>query len=243
MQKEIRAPEPRQSRNTTNSDSAVPTGLRFPIHAYPALKRWAKVFRAYGSRVVRIKATARSRRVLTAPALAKRGLERGTPREGFRLELLGRAIRGQAHGSEPSRRIHGATRLTRSRSKPVQGSAESRSMISSGVSARTTSRTSHVPSSGPPKTTKPSFSREVMKAACEPQATWPSSGHEACHPSPRVRITANSRFILRVLTSAAAFANGWGNLSSFRITYGMAMFPTSPHPGYDCELFSNQALH
>src|SRR5271157_5984784 len=123
-------------------------------------------------------------------------------------------LSGYAHDSEPSRRVQGATRLTRSRSRPVQGSAASRSMISSGVSARTTSRTSHVPSSGPPKTTKPSFSREFMKAACESQATWPSSGHEACHPSPRVRMTANNRFILQVPHPFAAFADECENLSS-----------------------------
>jgi hypothetical protein len=31
---------------------AVPTGLGLLFHAYPALKRWAKIFRAFGARVV-----------------------------------------------------------------------------------------------------------------------------------------------------------------------------------------------
>src|SRR5690348_12344295 len=31
--------------------SVVPTGLELVLTAYPALKRWAKLFRAYGARV------------------------------------------------------------------------------------------------------------------------------------------------------------------------------------------------
>ena len=45
----VKRPECRR-HGTGNFVSAVPTGLRFPYNFVPALKRWAKIFRAYGAR-------------------------------------------------------------------------------------------------------------------------------------------------------------------------------------------------
>src|SRR5208337_2741890 len=44
----VRRPECRR-HGTGNFVSAVPTGLRFPYNFVPALKRWAKIFRACGA--------------------------------------------------------------------------------------------------------------------------------------------------------------------------------------------------
>jgi hypothetical protein len=55
--------------------------------------------------------------------------------------------------------------VMRSRSLIAQGSSARRERTSSGVVALTTRSTSEVPSSGPPRTTNPSFAREFMNEA------------------------------------------------------------------------------
>jgi len=58
------------------SCSVVPTGLRFIINAYPALKRWAILFRAYGAcslGLANVWASSKARAALVGPESRRRG--------------------------------------------------------------------------------------------------------------------------------------------------------------------------
>src|SRR5271157_4927910 len=48
----MRVPWARQNRSSTDGRSVVPTGLGLFTYAHPALKRWAKLFRAQGARAL-----------------------------------------------------------------------------------------------------------------------------------------------------------------------------------------------
>jgi hypothetical protein len=61
----------------------------------------------------------------------------------------------------------------------------------SALSARITSRTSGVPSKGPPRMTAPLASRSFINRAWAGHSGWPSSESEGSQAGPRERITAN----------------------------------------------------
>jgi len=50
LQRWVHGPRRPSAVGTAEHDCAVPTGLGFNSNFYPALKRWAKLFRAYGAR-------------------------------------------------------------------------------------------------------------------------------------------------------------------------------------------------
>src|SRR5215472_6079207 len=94
--------------------------------------------------------------------------------------------------SEPRRSVQGWIRLMNKRFVAAQQSAAKRASISCASSARTISKTSRVPSSGPPSRTKPSLCSAFMKSACASQPSWPSRGRASFQVGPRERVTAKS---------------------------------------------------
>ena len=96
---------------------------------------------------------------------------------------------------EPRRIVQAAICLICRRSLLVQESMERRAWISFASFARTINKTSDVPSSGPPKRTKPSAWRAFIKAAWAGQSSCCSKGSDGFHAGPRERLTAKSRGI------------------------------------------------